>query len=88
MVDTRPLEAIENAFTDFLEKKISVGTLEKTLGVALGMLKFDTQKTFTVTLSKSKDGRHFFGMECYPSQECLEDICAKTADPEIRFKDL
>ena len=88
MIDTRPLDAIENAFTEFLEKKINIATLEKTLGVALGMLKFDTPKTFQVTVSKSKDGRHFFGMECYPSQEELQEICNKMTDPSVKFGDL
>ncbi|MCM1213978.1 MAG: hypothetical protein NC548_05610 [Lachnospiraceae bacterium] len=88
MVDNRPLEAIENAFTDFLEKKINVATLEKTLGVALGMMQFDTQKTFHVTISKSKDGRHFFGMECYPSQDYLQEICNEVVNENTKFKDL
>jgi len=88
MIDTRPLEAIENAFTDFLEKKINVATLEKTLGVALGMYKFDTQKTFHVTISKSKDGRHFFGMECYPAPDELKEICSRVSDPDVKFNDL
>ena len=89
MLPNRTIELIENTFSDYMIGKINEKAFLSKLETALDNLPFNSEKSFSVNISKNKSmGKDFFGFNVFPEIDKLEDICNKIANDDIKFKDI
>ena len=89
MLPNRAIELIENTFSDYMIGKINEKAFLSKLETALDNLPFNSEKSFSVNISKNKNmGKDFFGFNVFPEIDKLEDICNKIANDDIKFKDI
>ena len=89
MLPNRAIELIENTFSDYMIGKINEKAFLSKLETALDNLPFNSEKSFSVNISKNKSmGKDFFGFNVFPEIDKLEDICNKIANDDIKFKDI
>ena len=89
MLPNRAIELIENTFSDYMIGKINEKAFLSKLETALDSLPFNSEKSFSVNISKNKSmGKDFFGFNVFPEIDKLEDICNKIANDDIKFKDI
>lgn len=89
MLPNRAIELIENTFSDYMIGKINEKTFLSKLETALDNLPFNSEKSFSVNISKNKSmGKDFFGFNVFPEMDKLEDICNKIANEDAKFKDI
>lgn len=66
---------IDDAFSDYMMKKLSVAALEKKVAVALSACQFYNKKsTFTVHVVKNNTTEPFFGMRIFPNTDAANKI--------------
>ena len=69
--------------------KINENAFLSKLETALDNLPFNSEKSFSVNISKNKSmGKDFFGFNVFPEIDKLEDICNKIANDDVKFKDI
>ena len=89
MLPNRAIELIENTFSDYMIGKINEKAFLSKLETALDNLPFNSEKSFSVNISKNKSmGKDFFGFNVFPEIDKLEDICNKIANDDVKFKDI
>ena len=89
MLPNRAIELIENTFSDYMIGKINEKAFLSKLETALDNLPFNSEKSFSVNISKNKSmGKDFFGFNVFPEIDKLEDICNKIANEDVKFKDI
>ena len=89
MLPNRAIELIENTFSDYMIGKINEKTFLSKLETALDNLPFNSEKSFSVNISKNKSmGKDFFGFNVFPEMDKLEDNCNKIANEDAKFKDI
>ena len=89
MLPNRAIELIENTFSDYMIGKIDEKAFLSKLETALDNLPFNSEKSFSVNISKNKSmGKDFFGFNVFPEIDKLEDICNKIANDDVKFKDI
>ena len=89
MLPNRAIELIENTFFDYMIGKINEKAFLSKLETALDNLPFNSEKSFSVNISKNKSmGKDFFGFNVFPEIDKLEDICNKIANDDVKFKDI
>ena len=89
MLPNRAIELIENTFSDYMIGKINEKAFLSKLETALDNLPFNSEKSFSVNISKNKImGKDFFGFNVFPEIDKLEDICNKIANDDVKFKDI
>ena len=89
MLPNRAIELIENTFSDYMIGKINEKAFLSKLETALDNLPFNSEKSFSVNISKNKSmGKDFFGFNVFPEIDKLEGICNKIANDDIKFKDI
>ena len=89
MLPNRAIELIENTFSDYMIGKINEKAFLSKLETALDNLPFNSEKSFSINISKNKSmGKDFFGFNVFPEIDKLEDICNKIANDDVKFKDI
>ena len=89
MLPNRAIELIENTFSDYMIGKINEKAFLSKLETALDNLPFNSEKSFSVNISKNKSmGKDFFGFNVFPEIDKLEDVCNKIANDDVKFKDI
>ena len=89
MLPNRAIELIENTFSDYMIGKVNEKAFLSKLETALDNLPFNSEKSFSVNISKNKSmGKDFFGFNVFPEIDKLEDICNKIANEDVKFKDI
>ena len=89
MLPNRAIELIENTFSDYMIGKINEKAFLSKLETALDNLPFNSEKSFSVNISKNKSmGKDFFGFNVFPEIDKLEGICNKIANDDVKFKDI
>ena len=89
MLPNRAIELIENTFSDYMIGKINEKAFLSKLETALDNLPFNSEKSFSVNISKNKSmDKDFFGFNVFPEIDKLEDICNKIANEDVKFKDI
>ena len=89
MLPNRAIELIENTFSDYMIGKINEKAFLSKLETALDNLPFNSEKSFSVNISKNKSmGKDFFGFNVFPEIDKLEGICNKIANDDVQFKDI
>lgn len=89
MLPNRAIELIENTFSDYMIGKINEKAFLSKLETALDNLPFNSEKSFSVNISKNNNmGKDFFGFNVFPEIDKLEDICNKIANEDVKFKDI
>lgn len=89
MLPNRAIELIENTFSDYMIGKINEKAFLSKLETALDNLPFNSEKSFSVNISKNKSmSKDFFGFNVFPEIDKLEDICNKIANEDVKFKDI
>ena len=89
MLPNRAIELIDNTFSDYMIGKINEKDFLSKLETALDNLPFNSEKSFSVNISKNKSmGKDFFGFNVFPEIDKLEDICNKIANDDVKFKDI
>ena len=80
----------EQAISDFINGRISVGELEKKLGATLSSCKFfNKENSYTVSIVRTdKSKEPFFGARVYPAIDMLEKMVSEVVTEYHPFRDL
>lgn len=80
----------EQAISDFINGRISVGELEKKLGATMSSCKFfNKENSYTVSIVRTdKSKEPFFGARVYPAIDMLEKMVSEVVTEYHPFRDL
>lgn len=83
------LQALDQLYSLFLQKKMNESTFETELGKALSALPLDSgQKTFTVSIVNKNHSEPFFGFRIFPAFDQVNDLLNIAVNQKIGYRDL
>ena len=89
-MEVKALTLLEQAYDDYISKKIDADKFCKNISIALGALPFKYPKKFYVHITKNTDIMNFFGMRVLPTLEENNAFCQDfIGDGQtMKFKDM